>query len=93
MYAAADLDLKPYDAYDLDHEIWQFRMLKKMGIEIKESDFADIKNVIQDATDSAELSHARAQAKAEAWQYEGEAGKLTADFMINKLNSLNRGSL
>lgn len=93
MYAAADLDLKPYDAYDLDHEIWQFRMLKKMGIEIKESDFADIKNVIQNATDSAELSHARAQAKAEAWQHEGEAGKLTADFMINKLNSLNGGSL
>lgn len=68
-------------------------MLKKMGIEIKESDFADIKNVIQNATDSTELSHARAQAKAEAWQHEGEAGKLTADFMINKLNSLNRGSL
>lgn len=66
-------------------------MLKKMGIEIKESDFADIKNVIQNATDSTELSHA--QAKAEAWQHEGEAGKLTADFMINKLNSLNGGSL
>ena len=46
-------------------------------------------NVSLDAILSAKI----AQAKAEAWQHEGEAGKLTADFMINKLNSLNGGSL
>src|SRR5574344_2950593 len=51
MYVNAALDLRPYDAYDLDggKNIWQFAVLKKIGIELKEEYFADIKKVIQGA--------------------------------------------
>ena len=88
MYVNADLDLRPYDAYDLEDngkKIWQFETLKKIGVELKEEHFSDIKNVIMQAGDSAELAAARKAAKAEAWQNEGRAGEAIADFMIDTL--------
>ena len=95
MYVNADLDLRPYDAYDLEDngkKIWQFETLKKIGVELKEEYFADIKNVITRAGDSTELAAARKQAKEEAWQNEGRAGEAIADFMIGTMNDLNGGN-
>lgn len=82
MYANAEMELGPYDAYDMDHEIWQFSTVKKIGIKIEEKDFANIKDVIEKASDSPELAAARKKARDEAWMYVGEAGKRTADYMI-----------
>lgn len=86
MYVNTDMDLRPYDAYDLNHELWQFEILKKMGIKLEENQFADIKNVIKNASDSPELAAARKIAKETAWMYIGESGKNIADFMISKVN-------
>lgn len=91
MYVNADMDLRPYDAYDIDggKNIWQFAILKKFGIELKEEHFADIKSVIQNASDSPELAKARKEAKETAWMYPGKAGKNVVDFMIKKLDEIN----
>jgi CDP-glycerol glycerophosphotransferase (TagB/SpsB family) len=87
MYVKQGMDLRPYDADDLGEnaaaELWQFRTLEKIGIELKEEFFPTISDVIKNAADSAELKAARQKAKDEAWQYRGEAGKRIADFMIN----------
>ena len=92
MYAASKMDLIIYDAYDIykdDQEaLWEIKTLKKCGIKLEENDFASIKQIIQNASDSAELSAARSQAKAQAWQHQGEAGKLAADFMIQTVEPL-----
>ncbi len=86
MYVNAGMDLRPYDAYDLDgKELWQYSVLRKFGTELKEEQFANIKEVIQSVSDSKELEEARHAAKAEAWMHEGEAGKNIADFMISKM--------
>lgn len=86
MYVNAGMDLRPYDAYDLDgKELWQYSVLRKFGTELKEEQFANIKEVIQSVSDSKELEKARHAAKAEAWMHEGEAGKNIADFMISKV--------
>lgn len=86
MYVNADLDLRPYDAFDLEggKNIWQFDTLKKIGIELKEEQFNNIKEVIQTASDSKELADLRHKAKAEAWMNEGLAGEKIAEFMISK---------
>ncbi len=87
MYVNAQLDLMPYDAYDLPSNgknIWQFTTLSKIGIELKEENFKNIKEVIQSASDSKELAELRHQAKAEAWMNESNAGKVVVDFMISK---------
>lgn len=86
MYVNAELDLRPYDAYDINggNDIWQFATLKNIGIELKQEQFKDIKNEIQKASDSKELAELREKAKSEAWMHQGTSGKNVYDFMISK---------
>lgn len=91
MYVKADMDLRPYDAYDLgDKELWQYSVLRTFGTELQESQFENIKEVIQSMSDSKELEKARHEAKATAWMHEGEAGKRIADYMIQTVESQNQ---
>ncbi len=89
MYANAEMDLLPYDIYDTGHEPWAVTTLQKIGIPIKEEDFENIAEVIKNASDSPELAKLRAHYKAEAWQHIGEAGKLTADYMISTMEKID----
>jgi CDP-glycerol glycerophosphotransferase (TagB/SpsB family) len=86
MYVKQGFDLRPYDADDLGdnavNELWQFKTLKRIGVELKEEYFDRIGEVIKDTSDNAELRQARQKAREDAWQYQGEAGKRVADFMI-----------
>ncbi len=91
LYVNAQMDLLPYDAYDLgDKKLWMYSSLEKFGKQLDEKDFENIKDVIQNMSDSNELAQARAKAKEEAWMYEGESGKRTADFMIQTLDEINK---
>ena len=94
IYSNYSFDLRPYDADDLDHEPWQFKTLKEIGIELRESDFSSIGDVIQKASNSASLTEARRIARDTAWQCRGKSGALTADFVIetiekNKIENTN----
>lgn len=94
MYVNANLDLRIYDASEVYNEdgtnkkIWQFTTLEKIGIELKEEQFENIKDVIQSASDSPALAAARAKAKSEAWMHIGEAGERVFEFMTNKEKEL-----
>jgi hypothetical protein len=81
LYASHDFDPRPYDADDLDHDLWQFQILKEAGIELREEDFIRIAEIIENVTDSELLANARRNARETAWQYRGEAGKRVFDFM------------
>jgi hypothetical protein len=83
LYANHDFDPRPYDADDLDHELWQFSVLKEAGIQLRENDFPQIAGIIKNAKDSESLAAARKKARETAWQYPGEAAKRTFDFMIS----------
>ncbi len=93
MYVNADMDLRPYDAFDVGKELWQFAILKEMGIRLEEKDFATIKDVIQNASDSAELALARKKAKSTAWMYCGCAGRKIADYMIDTVSKLDNDNI
>jgi CDP-glycerol glycerophosphotransferase (TagB/SpsB family) len=86
VYVNQGIDLRPYDADDLNDELWQFKVVREFGIELKEEDFGSIGEIIKKASDNEELKSARQRAKDAAWQYRGEAGKRAADFMIEALN-------
>ena len=90
IYVNAEMDLMPYDAWDLHKPLWQFEILKKIGVELKREQFANIETVIQGISDSAELAAARKDAKKEAWMHQGEAGKLVADYMIKTVQTLKQ---
>jgi hypothetical protein len=84
MYVKGGMDLRPYDAGDLGEagELWQFRMLREAGVELGE-DFDTICETIKRAADNPELKAARRRAKEDAWQYPGQAGERTADFILS----------
>jgi hypothetical protein len=88
MYVSSDMDLRPYDAGDLGEDaqakLWQFRAVAAFGIELKEELFEEIEKHIQAALKSDALREARKEAKAAAWQHEGEAGARIADFLLSK---------
>lgn len=90
IYVADNIDLRPYDAYDLGKELWQFETLKKIGIKLDENNFENIAEVIKNASDSKELSEQRKSAKETAWMNIGNAGKNIVDFMIQKEESLSK---
>jgi len=87
MYVLQRFDMRPYDADDLGEDaaenLWQFRVLKEIGIPLKEEDFTSIGDIIKNASDSDELRQARQKAKDTAWQYRGEAGKRIANFILS----------
>jgi hypothetical protein len=88
-YVKQGFDLRPYDADDLPNELWQFEVLKKIGIELKADYFSHIGDTIRRASDSEELRAARLEAKRTAWQHPGEAAKNVYNFMttIGDVNS------
>jgi CDP-glycerol glycerophosphotransferase (TagB/SpsB family) len=86
LYVSQNIDLRLYDADDLDHELWQFKAIKEAGIELKEDNFPHITNIINNAKDSEVLSNARKKARETAWQYPGEAGKRVFEFMTEIAN-------
>ena len=91
LYVNAGMDLRPYDAYDLgDKKLWQYESLEKFGKKLEEKDFENIKEVIQNMSDSKILSDAREKAKSEAWMYQGEAGKRIVDFMLETMDNINQ---
>lgn len=89
MYVAGNIDLKPYDAYDLNKKLWQYEVLEKFGTELDENQFENIKEVIQSMSDSKELADQRRIAKETAWMHQGQAGKNIADYMIKTIDDKN----
>jgi hypothetical protein len=81
LYVNQNFDPSPYDADDLDHELWQFKIIKEAGIELREDDFPRITEIIKNAGDNELLSAARKKACETAWQYPGQAGKRIFNFM------------
>jgi len=87
LYVGQNFDLRPYDADDLGHELWQFKTVKEAGIELREDDFSHITEIIKNAGDSESLKTARRKAREAAWQYPGEAGKRIFDFITGIVNA------
>ena len=92
LYANADFDMMPYDAYWLENngaDIWQFAVLKKIGRALDASQFKNIASIIADARNSADIAKEREKAKDEARMHRGEASKRIADFMIETVARQN----
>lgn len=90
MYSVGQIDLRAYDAYDINEgkDLWQFKILERMGIALEESDFGSIRQVIESVKDNPQLAAARKEAKDAAWMHQGNAGKEIVNFMVKKASTL-----
>ena len=89
LYVNTDFDAKPYDSWDIPEKPWKFAILPHIGIELQESMFASIKEVLLEACQNVELTENRRIAKDTAWQYRGASGQRIVDFLLEKQSTLS----
>ncbi len=88
IYAEGVFDKGAYDAAWLDEELWKFRVLPRLGVPLKEEQFPQIKEVIDEALADTSLAEGRAAAREEAWAHIGESAVRVADHLIRKYGEL-----
>ena len=88
IYADIEFDKAAYDAAWLKEDMWTLRILPSIGIPLKEADFANIKDVIDNTVNDERLAQGRDRARAETWANPGKAAALTVDYMIQKHDAL-----
>lgn len=88
LYVNDSFDARPYDLYDIEDEPWMFKVLPKIGKELKESEFANIGNILTSMSNDSLLAEQRRVAKETAWQHRGESGERVATFLISKVEEL-----
>jgi len=84
MYVNADFDARPYDAWDIEEKPWKFRVLPEIGIELREENFSNIKEVLLAACKDTQLTENRWKAKDIAWQHREHSGRTIVDFLVKK---------
>jgi hypothetical protein len=81
------IDLRPLDAHCLIEEPSYIQTLRKIGIELNESNLKSIKETISSLLQNTELQNNRKEAKKQMWQYQGESGKRIVDYLIEIVNT------
>jgi CDP-glycerol glycerophosphotransferase (TagB/SpsB family) len=89
IYADTSFDKSPYDACWLEEELWTFSTLPKIGEQLSEEKLDTLKDVIDRCLSEQKRQDARDAARAETWQFPGEAAKRTVDYLEEKLNELH----
>ncbi|MDD3403531.1 MAG: CDP-glycerol glycerophosphotransferase family protein [Hespellia sp.] len=89
LYADTHFDASIYDAAWLDEKRWRFTVLDKLGKQLKEEEFPDLKSIIADLVTNESYQKGRQEVRAEAWQYEDHAAEKIVDYMMEKYAELN----
>ena len=88
IYADTSFDKSPYDASWLDDELWTFAVLPKIGQQLSEDKLDVLKEVIDDCLENPTYQEGRDTARAQTWQYPGEAAVRTVDYLIAKQEAI-----
>ena len=91
IYADVNYDPSPYDAAWMDEELWRFKVLPELGIPLKEENFSDIRQIIENLISDEKYSAGRERVRNEAWQNQGKAAVAIADYLESKIKELSEG--
>lgn len=92
IYAEYNLDKSVYDAAWIDHPLWQEEMFPKLGTALKEEQFDNLKDIIDDVIASEAYASGREKAREEAWMHIGHSAELTVDYLVRKSEELEKNS-
>ncbi len=79
------MDTAPYDACWLDEELWTFETLPKIGRQLDMDSLQDMKSLIDDCIGNPAFQQGRDTARMQCWAHQGEAAKVTVDYLMSKL--------
>jgi hypothetical protein len=89
LYTVAQVNMDLWDASDLDTEPWKFTAVRSLGLEITPETLSQIPQLVEKVLTQSSFKEGALQARDTAWQYRGEAGKRTVDFLQKKLAELH----
>ncbi len=92
IYADTSFDTLPYDADWFDEKIWALRAVENLGVQLKESDFDKIEDVVNEALNSENLQAARNQIRNECWEKIGASAMNATNWLVEKHKQLTEGS-
>lgn len=84
LYTNTGLDLAPYDAAWMDAPIWRKEVLPRLGEELNELDFDNLKLVIDQLLSDEVYQKGRDYVRDTAWQYRGESAERVVDYLVHK---------
>ena len=88
MYANAQFQKDPYDAWWLPETPWTFEILPTVGKPITEDSMGNLKAMIDECITDPSYKAARDKVRAKAWKNIGGATNSVCDYLINKLHTL-----
>ena len=88
IYTDPNFDLAPYDAFFLDHPLWTFSALPRIGIELNDENINDLKGLIDTCIEDSRYQKGRDEVRSETWAYFGEGAVRSADYLMQKYKEL-----
>ncbi|MBQ4293393.1 MAG: CDP-glycerol glycerophosphotransferase family protein [Lachnospiraceae bacterium] len=85
LYAEDVFDPAPYDAAWVDHPLWKYEILPKLGIPLKEDDLGRMKELINTALHEERYALGRKEARESVWSNPGLGAKGTAKALVDFL--------
>ena len=84
IYTRSFFDVRPYDADWIEDELWMYKILPSIGLELNDENMKDIKQLIDKCIDDPSFSKGRNKARSETWVHMGEGAKRSVDFIMKK---------
>ena len=88
IYTDPNFDVGVYDAWWLDRPIWTTTALPRLGQQLTNENFDNIKTLIDTCIEDAHYAKGIAEVKAETWMHEGEGAVRAVDYLIEKHKAL-----
>ena len=90
IYADTSFDKSPYDAYWLDEDMWTFKVLPDLGIELNKNNFENIKELIDKCMKDDKFKYGRAKVREEAWKNQNNASRDIVQYMLDKHDDMTK---
>lgn len=88
IYTDPNFDIAPYDAWFLDHPLWTFSALPRIGQELNMENLDNIKALIDSCLEDARYAQGRAQVRQEIWECPAQGAVRAADYLMEKYAEL-----
>ena len=91
IYTDPSFDVSLYDAWWLKTPLWTTSALPRLGCELTEDNFEDLRELIDTCLSDPKYEAGRREVKAETWEHPNEGAVRAADYLIAKYEELNAG--
>lgn len=88
LYTELTMDMSEKDEAWLDEPYFGLDAIPRLGKELKEESFGELKRVITDMVNNTKYHDSIIAAKNDYWQHRGESARLVTDYLLEKLKSL-----